>query len=102
MLGISLLQYVHRQSQTAWPDVLVLFRDNGGPVNPTVAQIQAFDAGLFADNNSDLTNIMAEFPAIGNSQATRSRVLLYSRSGDGDLRDRIRGACQYFANTQSL
>jgi hypothetical protein len=87
------------------PDVLVMYRSSPDQViNPTVVQIQAFDSGLFDDNNADIVEIMAEpeFNTMIKTAATPSRVLLYSRSGEGDLRDRIRSACRFCMNTQGF
>jgi hypothetical protein len=82
-------------------EVLVMFRLNGGPVNPTLVQIAVFDATLFAENEKMLLEIMPE-EGIETSKGTKSTVFLYSRFGEGTNYQRIRNACIYFKNTCNL
>lgn len=82
-------------------DVLVIFREDGGAVNPTTDQIARFDADLFSANENTLLRIMNE-EGIESRKDSKSTVLLYSRSGAGNLSQRIRSACRYFKNTQGL
>ena len=82
-------------------DVLVMFRQNGGPVNPTVAQIETFDSDLFDANDEMLTRIMTE-EGVDTRKDNKSTVVLYSRSGAGSVSQRIRSGCRYFKNTQGL
>jgi hypothetical protein len=82
-------------------DVLSIFRDDVGSVNPTADQIGQFDADLFSANDDTLVRIMTE-ENIETRKDAKSTVLLYSRSGAGNLSQRIRSACRYFKNTQGL
>ena len=82
-------------------DVLVMLRDANGPLNPTSDRIARFDADLFRDNEATLLRIMNE-KGIDPSKSNKSTVLLYSRFGAGTLAQQIRGACDYFRNTQGV
>ena len=82
-------------------DVLAIFRQNGGPVNPTADQIARFDADLFTANETTLVNIMTE-EGIETRKDNKSTVLLLSRFGAGTVPQRIRSACRYFNNTRNL
>ena len=82
-------------------DVLTIFRQNGGPVNPTEDQIVQFDADLFTANDTILVDIMTQ-EGIETRKDNKSTVLLFSRFGAGTVPQRIRNACRYFNNTQNL
>lgn len=82
-------------------DVLVIFREDDGRVNPTADQIARLDADLFSANEDTLVRIMTE-EGIETRKDFKSTVLLYSRSGAGNLSQRVRSACRYFKNTQAL
>jgi hypothetical protein len=82
-------------------DVLAMFRQNGGADNPSAADIEKFDADLFAANDDTLVRIMGE-ESIPTRKDTKSTVLLYSSFVNGDLSERVRSSCQYFKNTQNL
>jgi hypothetical protein len=82
-------------------DVLAIFRQDNSTVNPTAAQIEQLDADLFAANDETLVRIMTE-EQLDPKKDIKSSVLLYSRSGAGNLSQRIRSACRYYRNTQNL
>jgi hypothetical protein len=82
-------------------DVLVIYRKDKGPVNPTGVQIQQFDSDLFDANDDTLLQIMGE-EGIETRKDNKSTILLYSRFGGGNLSQRIRSACRYFKNTTGI
>jgi len=82
-------------------DVLTMFRQNGGPVNPTADQIAKFDADLFSENDKTLIDIMTQ-EGIDTRKDNKSTVLLYSRFGAGNPSQSIRSACRYFKNTRNI
>jgi hypothetical protein len=82
-------------------DVLVMFRQNGGSVNPTVDQIARFDADLFTENETTLLDIMTQ-EGLETRKDTKSTVLLYSYFGARSVPQRIRSACRYFKNTSKI
>jgi len=82
-------------------EVLVMFRQGGGSINPGAEAIERYDADLFSANETTLLRIMRE-EEIDTRKRNKSTVLLYSRFGGGSPGRRIRNACRFFKNTQGL
>jgi hypothetical protein len=83
-------------------DVVVLMRAAGGPLSPTVQQLEAFDGNLFSASEPALSNIMQQ-ESVPLNKSNRSTILLYARfMAGGTFAQRCVKACRYFKETDPL
>lgn len=83
-------------------DVFAMFRmENPSTQNPSGSDIEQFDSDLFDAFENTLIDVMTS-EGLPTTKSVKSTVLLYSRSGGGTNRQKIRAACRYYQNTEPL